>query len=314
MTTQWENCPNRHPAYAAHHLTCLYVAADGHGRGNHGEVDALLLANRWGVVGLNEGRVDWSELGGKAYRIRVNTTAAWTGQFKALLMDSYLVWAHRLNLCHNGYLRLITWYTNQPEIKQSKWKKQNIYIFTYCLIILFSLLCVLFFFQRYILHSQSPLCVLPESIQVQKKFRKSYQTILQKACVIEGLPLVTMQSPKNKAQAISTVLEAMMRLVSRSRRYCKTVFTACVFIVDRKKGSHLMSTGWSWGRRAKAISVTLHGIVHATKPTISSRISGHLEQQQQHNSVSRIMQIEVNLEAQFEESTIILMHSSEWRL
>lgn len=39
---------------------------------------------------------------------------------------------------------------------------------------------------------------------------KSYQTILQKACVIKGLPLVTMQSPKNKAQATTTVLEAMM--------------------------------------------------------------------------------------------------------
>lgn len=37
------------------------------------------------------------------------------------------------------------------------------------------------------------------------------------------------------------------------------VFLACVFIDDHKKGSHLMSTGRSCGRRAKAISVTLHG-------------------------------------------------------
>lgn len=55
----------------------------------------------------------------------------------------------------------------------------------------------------------SPL-FLQESKQIQHNFMKSYQTILQKACVIKGLPLVTMQSPKNKAQATTTVLEAMM--------------------------------------------------------------------------------------------------------
>lgn len=57
--------------------------------------------------------------------------------------------------------------------------------------------------------SPSPL-FLQESKRIQHNFMKSYQTILQKACVIKGLPLVTMQSPKNKAQATTTVLEAMM--------------------------------------------------------------------------------------------------------
>lgn len=44
-------------------VTCLYVAAEGRVRGHHGEVDALLLSNPWGVVGLNKGRIHWSELG-----------------------------------------------------------------------------------------------------------------------------------------------------------------------------------------------------------------------------------------------------------
>lgn len=61
--------------------------------------------------------------------------------------------------------------------------------------------------------------------------------------------------------------------VSCSRRHCKKVFTACVFIDYHKKGSHLMSTGWSCGRHTKAISVTLHGILHASKPTILSRMT-----------------------------------------
>lgn len=69
--------------------------------------------------------------------------------------------------------------------------------------------------------------------------------------------------------------------VSCSRQHCKKGFTACVFIDYHKKGSHLMSTGWSCGRLTKAISVTLHAILHASKPTILSRVSGHSEQQQQ---------------------------------
>lgn len=156
---------------------------------------------------------------------------------------------------------------------------------------------------------------LPESIQIQQNFRKSYQTILQKACVIMGLPLVTMQSPKNKAQAKTTVLEAMLRFVSSSWRYCSKVFTAWVFIDDHKKGSHLMSTGRSCGRRARAISVTLHGIVHASKLTISSWIYGHLEQQQQHSSVCVLSKDNadriVNLGVEFEELTVIMMYLPE---
>lgn len=115
--------------------------------------------------------------------------------------------------------------------------------------------------------------ILQESVQVQHNDVKSYQTILQKACVIIGLPLAMMQSPKIKALAINTVLKAMMRFVSCSTHHCKMVCPACVFIVHHKKGSHSMSTRWSCGRRAKAISVTHQ----AGKPTISSWISGHLK-------------------------------------
>lgn len=77
---------------------------------------------------------------------------------------------------------------------------------------------------------QAPICTdcTWESVQVQQNFTKSYQTILQKACVIMGFPLVTTQSPKNKAQARTTVLEAMV-FVSCSRRHCKKVFRCLCF-------------------------------------------------------------------------------------
>lgn len=199
-------------------------------------------------------------------------TVAYICQSKAFVVDSHLVRAHSFNLCYDGYLHLITWHPNQPGVKQSKWKRHI------CGSWSINFFSQLFSFSN-IFDVLNPPCLLfyLKSMQVEKNCIKSHQTILQKACVMAGLPLATMQSPTNKAQVKATVLEAMMRFVPCPRHHWGKVFTAWVFIDHHKKGSHLMSTSWSCGSRAKAISVTLHGVVHASEPAISSRISGHLE-------------------------------------
>lgn len=112
--------------------------------------------------------------------------------------------------------------------------RENCTITNACVILisLFLLLWGFLIFSCHILHSQAPpsLFLFPKIKQFRHKFKDSYQTILQKACVMEGLPLVMTQSPKTKAQATSTVLEGMMRFVSWSRRHSEKVFhSPCLY-------------------------------------------------------------------------------------
>lgn len=101
---------------------------------------------------------------------------------------------------------------------------------------------------------------------------------------MEGLPLVMTQSPKTKAQATSTVLEGMMRFVSWSRRHSEKVFHSPCLYRPPQEGESLDVHWLVMWRREKAISVTLHSILHANKPAILSRVPDHWggrQQQQQ---------------------------------
>lgn len=60
-------------------LTHLYVAAQGHGRVDHGEVNSFDLADSRSVVGLNDTRSRWHELDHNHKTIRIQSTRGPTG-------------------------------------------------------------------------------------------------------------------------------------------------------------------------------------------------------------------------------------------
>lgn len=148
---------------------------------------------------------------------------------------------------------------------------------------LFLLLCVPLFFYRHILHSHlRPPPFFPTRIKTNStQFHEILPDNLAEGMRNEGCAAGDhAESQKQSTGHNHSPGSHDDEFVSCSRRHCKKVFTACVFIDYHKKGSHLMSAGWSCGRRTKAISVTLHAILHASKPTILSRVVyDHSEQQ-----------------------------------
>ena len=88
---------------------------------------------------------------------------------------------------------------------------------------------------------------------------KSYQTILQKACVISvGPPFMTTHIPKKRAQATTKVLTAMLKFVSRARVLPDCVNVSGSGLYRRLHEKEQLADHWlvMW-TRGKVIRMTL---------------------------------------------------------
>lgn len=61
------------------YISYLHIAAQAHGSTVHGEVNVLDLADRWSVVGLNQGRGRWAELEQRPRKIINQYLTTWQG-------------------------------------------------------------------------------------------------------------------------------------------------------------------------------------------------------------------------------------------
>lgn len=131
------------------------------------------------------------------------------------------------------------------------------YVNVFCLSIYFLYLYTLFGFSFHYILSVCTVTLHEPSAEgtnltVDHKEMKSYQTILQKACVVSlGPPFVTMHIPKKRAQTTTQILTAMMKLlwtlVPDFSRGCVYVCVVRVYIEDCLTRNNLKTIGLSCG-------------------------------------------------------------------